>query len=298
MKSDPTGKKRKRTGLGKGLDALFPNIGSEEESDVPRDYFECDVSKIKPNPYQPRRDFSEEDMSALSDSVRTRGILQPLLVRVTADDGYELIAGERRLRAAKMAGLESVPVVIRTLRDEEMLEFSIIENIQRENLNAMEEAEAYHRLLTEFSLTQEDIAERVGKSRSAVANFLRLNHLSDDTRSALRQDAISMGHARALLGADSPAIQRRALQMIMNRHLSVRETEKLVKRLNNQVNQPAEPEPAGPDDIHYTGIQEDLGRFFGTKVKIMRRGKKGKVEIEFYGDDDFDRILSLLKSGE
>ncbi len=298
MKSDPTGKKRKRSGLGKGLDALFPDIGVEDDNNGPGDYFDCRIEKIRPNPYQPRREFSGEEMADLAESIRTHGILQPLLVRVAQDGGYEVIAGERRLRAAKMAALDSVPIVIRKIRDKEMLEFSIIENIQRENLNAMEEAEAYQRLLDEFGLTQENVSERVGKSRSAVANFLRLNHLADDAKSALRDDTISMGHARALLGADSPAIQRKALQMVVSGRLSVRETEKLVKRLNDQLQQPSEPAPARPDDIHYTGIQEDLGRFFGTKVRIMRRGKKGKLEIEFYGDDDFDRILSLLKAND
>ncbi len=298
MKSDTTGKKRKQTGLGKGLDALFPDIGVEDGNGGPGDYFDCRIERIRPNPYQPRREFAAEEMAELARSVKEHGILQPLLVRMSEEDSYEIIAGERRLRAAKMAGLELVPVVIRNIRDKEMLEFSIIENIQREDLNAMEEAEAYQRLLSEFGLTQENVSERVGKSRSAVANFLRLNHLSDETKSALRKDAISMGHARALLGADSSVIQRKALQMVVNGRLSVRETEKLVKRLNDRARHPFEPVATMPNDIHYAGIQEDLGRFFGTKVRIMRRGKKGKLEIEFYGDEDFDRILSLLKASE
>lgn len=296
MKSDTTGKKKKRTGLGKGLDALFPGIGGDVENAGPGDYFDCSVEQIRPNPYQPRREFSEEEMAELAASVKTHGILQPLLVRKVADEHYEIIAGERRLRAAKMAELNAVPVVIRNIRDREMLEFSIIENIQRENLNAMEEAEAYQHLLDEFGLTQENVSERVGKSRSAVANFLRLNHLSEEAKTALREEKIFMGHARALLGADSSVIQRKALQMVVSGRLSVRETEKLVKRLNDRAKYPFEPVTAMPEDIHYAGIQEDLGRFFGTKVRIMRRGKKGKLEIEFYGDDDFDRILSLLKA--
>ncbi len=297
MKSDTTGKKKKQTGLGKGLDALFPDIGVVEDVGLGKDYFECGIEKIRPNPYQPRRAFSSEDMTELADSIRTHGILQPLLVRMAEDESYELIAGERRLRASKMAGLESVPVVIRKIQDKEMLEFSIIENIQRENLNAMEEAEAYQRLLDEFGLTQENVAERVGKSRSAVANFLRLNHLEEEVKSALRSEVISMGHARALLGADNTAVQRKALQMITAGRLSVRETEKLIKRLNEERAKVVDPVQMQPNDIHYASIQEDLGRFFGTKVKVMRRGKKGKLEIEFYGDEDFDRILSLIKSG-
>jgi len=298
MTSDTPGRKKKQTGLGKGLDALFPDIGGDDDGGgAPRDYFDCRIGKLRPNPYQPRREFSEEDMAELAESVRTHGILQPLLVRAAQDGAYEVVAGERRLRAARMAGLDSVPVIIRKVPDKEMLEFSIIENIQRENLNAMEEAEAYRRLLEEFGLTQESVAERVGKSRSAVANFLRLNHLFDEAKDALRNDTIAMGHARALLGAESAAIQRKALQMVVNGSLSVRETEKLVKRLNAQREKEPEPTPANPDDIHFSNIQEDLGRFFGTKVRIMRRGKKGKLEIEFYGNEDFDRILSLIRSG-
>ena len=298
MKSEAAGKKKKQTGLGKGLDALFPDIGVEDDpKEDSKDYFQCETGRLRPNPYQPRREFPVDEMAELADSIRTHGILQPLLVRVAGDGGYELVAGERRLRAARMAGLEKVPIVIRNIQDKEMLEFSIIENIQRENLNAMEEAEAYKRLLDEFSLTQESVAERVGKSRSAVANFLRLNHLADEAKSALRSDTISMGHARALLGSDTAAIQRKALKMISNGRLSVRETEKLVKRLNGERVKTAEPGEARPEDIHYASIQEDLGRFFGTKVQVMRRGKKGKLEIEFYGDEDFDRILSLIKYG-
>lgn len=296
MKSDTTGKKRKQTGLGKGLDALFPDIGTEDDNNGHGDFFNCGIEKIRPNPYQPRIEFPIEDMAELSDSITTHGILQPLLVRMAQDGFYEIIAGERRFRAAKMAGLETVPVVVRNIQDKEMLELSIIENIQRENLNAMEEAEAYQRLLSEFGLTQENVAERVGKSRSAVANFLRLNHLIDEAKTALRNNSISMGHGRALLGASSPLIQRKAMQMVVNGRLSVREAEKLVKRLNNTTKEPCETQPLLSEDIHFNSIQDDLGRFFGTKVRIMRRGKKGKLEIEFYGNDDFDRILSLLKT--
>jgi ParB family transcriptional regulator, chromosome partitioning protein len=298
MKSDAaTGRKRKQTGLGKGLDALFPDIGAEDEVKQAGNYFDCRIENLRPNPYQPRREFALEEMAELSDSIKSHGVLQPLLVRAAGEDSFEIIAGERRYRAAKIAGLEFVPVIVRNIQDKEMLEYSIIENIQRENLNAMEEAEAYQRLLEEFGLTQEDVAERVGKSRSAVANFLRLNHLTDEVKAALRDNTISMGHGRALLGADTQGIQRKAMQMTISARLSVRETEKLVKRLNQLSRQPREPEPVVlSEDIHYNSIQEDLGRYFGTKVRIMRHGKKGKLEIEFYGNDDFDRILSLLKT--
>ena len=213
-------KKRRNTGLGKGLDALFPDIGvSREEKSAESNMRECDVDKIVPNPYQPRRDFPENEMAELADSVRVQGILQPLLVRESASDegDYELIAGERRLRAAKMAGLFKVPVIIKNIGDNELLELSIVENIQRQNLNPMEEAEAYLRLLNDFKLTQEKIARQVGKSRSAVANFLRLNQLPNDIKSSIKDGLISMGHARALLGAETSALQRRAWKIIILR---------------------------------------------------------------------------------
>ncbi|NOY70247.1 MAG: ParB/RepB/Spo0J family partition protein [Deltaproteobacteria bacterium] len=286
-------KKRKRMGLGKGLDALFPDIGKVSET-KDADYFFCDTRKIRPNPYQPRREFAENEMAELADSVKSRGVLQPLLVR-RAGDGYELIAGERRLRAAKIAGLKDVPVIVHEIEDDQLLELSIIENIQRENLNPMEEAEAYHRLINEFGLIQEQVAQRVGKSRSAVANFLRLNQLPDEIKASLRKGKLAMGHARALLAAETPAIQRTAWQTVVSKNLSVRETEKLVVKLNAQKDMPKQNEK-GPDDIYFSSVEEELGRHFGTKVQIKRQGKKGKVEIEFYGNEDLDRLLSLLKT--
>ncbi|MCF8023959.1 MAG: ParB/RepB/Spo0J family partition protein [Desulfobacteraceae bacterium] len=295
MKADETGVrgKKRKTGLGKGLDALFPEIengaGGRET-----DYFSCDISLIKPNPCQPRRQFDQEDLEELAESVRAHGVLQPLLVRETGND-YQLVAGERRLRAAKMAGLYTIPVVVKSIKDDELLAFSIIENIQRADLNAMEEAEAYQRLLDEFGLTQDQVASRVGKSRSAVANFLRLNHLSDEVKDYLRERSLSMGHARALLASRTPAVQREACRAILAKGLSVRESEKLVARLNKESQGAANRNP-GPQDIHIAGLEEDLGRRFGTKVKIKRSGKKGRVEIEFYDDNDLDRLLSLMQS--
>ncbi|MBS0014531.1 MAG: ParB/RepB/Spo0J family partition protein [Desulfobacterales bacterium] len=295
MKADDAGeteKKRKR-GLGKGLDALFPDIEIGDQNQQP-DYFPCDINRICPNPFQPRRQFPQEEMAELAESVKIHGVLQPLLVR-EAKNGYELIAGERRLRAAKMAGLFTVPVVVRGIGDQQLLALSIIENIQRADLNALDEAEAYQRLLDEFGLTQEQVAGQVGKSRSAVANFLRLNQLEDTVKEHLRTGDLSMGHARALLGANNPSLQKTACRTVVSRKLSVRETEKLVERLNKQIH--AGPQPAASsEEIHFTGLEEDLGRRFGTRVKIKRRGKKGRVEIEFYDDNDLDRLLALLKT--
>ena len=235
-------KKKRKVALGRGLDALIPDLGGvgtmvDNQTPSKRDYFLCDIDMIRPNRYQPRRTFAEAEMNELAESIRSQGIIQPLLVR-TDDVGYELVAGERRLRAASLAGLKQVPVVVKDLTDAEMLEMSIVENIQRENLNPIEEAEAYHRLITEFELTQDQAAERVGKSRSAVANFLRLRQLPDPIKTSILEGALSMGHARALLGADSPAKQTAAWREVVAKKLSVRQTEALIKRINAQETSP------------------------------------------------------------
>jgi ParB family chromosome partitioning protein len=249
---------------------------------------------IRPNHFQPRRHFAADELKELAESIRSQGIIQPLLVR-TGDVGYELVAGERRLRAASMAGLDRVPVLVKDVSDAEMLEISIVENIQRENLNPMEEAEAYHRLITEFNLTQDKAAERVGKSRSAVANFLRLRQLPDPIKESIMEGALSMGHARALLGADTPVKQQAAWREVVAKKLSVRDTEALIKRIN------AEKKPTRPPELtsaqrYFKDVSEDLSRQFGTRVRIQRKGKKGRVEIEFFSDDDLDRLLGLLRT--
>ncbi|PIP40412.1 MAG: chromosome partitioning protein ParB, partial [Desulfobacterales bacterium CG23_combo_of_CG06-09_8_20_14_all_51_8] len=188
-----------------------------------------------------------------------------------------------------------VPILVKNIGDHELLELSIVENIQRQNLNAMEEAEAYQRLLTDFKMTQEKIARQVGKSRSAVANFLRLNQLPEDIKASIKDGLISMGHARALLGAETAALQRQAWKIVIMKSLSVRATEALVQRLNAEKQEVVKP-ARKPEDLYFSTIEEDLARHFGTKVLIKRRGKRGKVEIEFYSDDDLDRLLSLFKS--
>ena len=288
--SDSLTKKRKKLVLGKGLDALIPDF--DFETNRPTDYFHCDIELIRPNRYQPRRRFAENELKELSLSVKNQGVLQPLLVRKD-DNGYELIAGERRLRAAKMAGLKQVPVVIKSISDKDMLELTIIENIQREDLNPLETAEAYFRLITEFELTQDQAAERVGKSRSSVANFLRLRQLSEQIKSSIADGALSMGHARALLGAPTAALQTAAHRIVVSKGLSVRQTEALVKRLNIGTKKNLKPLPSSKDR-HLSDLSDELSRQFGTKVQIKRRGKKGKVEIEFYSDEDLDRLLVLF----
>jgi ParB family chromosome partitioning protein len=282
--------KRKKLVLGRGLDALIPDLQPAAGSSSA--YRRCAVDQIRPNRYQPRIRFAEEELAELADSIRSQGIIQPLLVRQD-EHGFELVAGERRLRAARMAGLTEVPVVVREVPDAQMLEFSIVENIQRENLNPMEEAEAYHRLMAAFDLTQDQVAARVGKSRSAVANILRLRQLPEDIKASITGGEIAMGHARALLGAENAAVQRAAWRKTVAERLSVRQTEALVKRLNAAKDRPsALPDAAGS---YFRGVSEDLSRHFGTKVEIRHRGEKGKVEIAFYSLDDLDQLLGRLK---
>ncbi|MBI5589293.1 MAG: ParB/RepB/Spo0J family partition protein [Deltaproteobacteria bacterium] len=284
--------KRKKMALGRGIEALIPDI-DPAQSDSSGEYFTCDVRLIRPNPFQPRIRFSQEELDELSRSILEQGILQPLMVR-KAETGYELIAGERRLRAARIAGMNAVPVVVKNVSDGQLLEISIIENIQRQDLNALEEAEAYNRLMDEFHLTQEEVAVRVGKSRPAIANFLRLRQLPEPIKASIMDGVLTMGHARALLGADTPAQQNAAWKAVIAKGLSVRETEILVKHLKNQKPEDRNPAPKS-FDVYLSSLANDLSQDFGTRVKIKRKGRKGRVEIEFYNDDDLDRLIGLLK---
>ena len=283
--------KHKKMALGKGLGALIPGIEKEEEAT--QDFFYCDIDLIRPNRFKPRATFTEEDLQELADSIKTQGVLQPLLVRKD-DAGYELIAGERRLRASKRAGLAQVPVMIKRVTDDKLLEMSLVENIQRENLNPIEEAEAYHRLITQLDLTQDQASARVGKSRSAVANFLRLRQLPDQIKTSITDGTLSMGHARALLGAETPAQQLAAWRAVVSKKLSVRETENLVRRLKSEKKKP-KVSINRSEQIHLTSLAEDLSRHLGTKILIKKDGQKGKVEIEFYSNDDLERLIDRLK---
>jgi ParB family chromosome partitioning protein len=283
--------RRKKLALGKGLDALIPNPDPEDGKQA--DFFMCAIELIRPNRFQPRRRFGEEDLNELAVSIKEQGILQPLLIRKD-QDGYELIAGERRLRAAKRAGLRNVPVMLKAVDEERLLELSLVENIQRENFNPIEEAEAYHQLITRFNLTQEQAAARVGKSRSAVANFLRLRQLPDQIKSDIVDGSLSMGHARALLGADTGAQQLTAWKAVQGKGLSVRQTEDLIRKLKSEKKKPRVSHKSS-DDIYFSGLADDLSRHFGTKVAIRKSGRRGKVEIEFYSYDDLDRLITLLR---
>ncbi len=288
---EPFPAKRKKMALGRGIEALIPEMAFSDTEDG--EYLSCDVHQIRPNSFQPRMRFKPEELEELSRSIKEQGVLQPLIVR-RAETGFELVAGERRLRAAKMAGLSHVPVIVRDVPDAQLLELSIIENIQREDLNALEEAEAYHRLMTEFGLTQEEVAARVGKSRPAIANFLRLRQLPEPIKASILDEQISMGHARALLAADTAAQQNAAWRAVITKGLSVRETENLIKRLKAQKPEEETPLPSS-DDIYLNRLADELSLNFGTRVQITRKGEKGKVLIEFYTSDDLNRLIALLK---
>ena len=287
----PSSKKRKKIALGRGLNALLPDI--EFIEDKSKEYFQCHIELIRPNRYQSRLRFSEDELEGMARSIKEHGIIQPLLVRKD-DNGYELVAGERRLRAAKKAGLSQVPVIVKTITDTDLLEMSIVENVQREDLNPMEEAEAYYQLITKFDLTQDQAAARVGKSRSAVTNFLRLRQLSEQIKASIRDGTLSMGHARALLGASNSAQQNAAWRAVVSKGLSVRETESLIKSLKAEKKKPKKSSTSS-EQRYLLSLADELSRRFGTQVQIKRRGQKGTVEITFYNNDDLDRVLKLLK---
>lgn len=285
---EPSSKKR---GLGKGLGALIPD--ADLLARTSDQFFYCGIEEIIPNPYQPRQNVRDKAFEDLVESVRERGILQPLLVRST-EDGYQLIAGERRWRAAQLAGLQRVPVIVKESAEPESFELALIENIQRKDLNSIEEGEAYRRLQQEFGLSQEDIAKKIGKDRSTVANLIRLLKLPEKIRNDLVDDVLSMGHARALLALPDSAVQLQARNTIVKRNLSVRETEQLVQTL---LKKKKKPKTTSQLDSHMRAMLDRLIRHFGTKVNINRRGKRGKVEIEFYSEDDLQRILDLIWKG-
>lgn len=286
--------KRKKLALGRGLGALIPD--ADIGPDTSGDYFLCDIGLIRPNRFQPRREFSDGNLEELVSSIREQGILQPLLVR-KSEPGFELIAGERRLRAARRAGLAQVPVVVKAVSDDKLLELSLVENIQRADLNPIEEAEAYHCLITQFNLTQDQAAARVGKSRSAVANFLRLRQLPEQIKQSIVAGGLSMGHARALLASENPAQQLTAWRAVIAKGLSVRETEDLMRRLKAEKKAPRVSRKSS-DAAYLTSLAEDLARQLGTKVTIRTSGRQGRIEIEFYTNDDLDRLIARLRQSK
>lgn len=288
-------------GLGKGLDALIPSTieVKNEKVKVDNSVEESSdklvkITMVEPNREQPRKNFDEDSLLELAESIKQFGLLQPILVQ-DRKTYYEIVAGERRWRAAKMAGLKEVPVIIRDLTEQEIVEISLIENIQRENLNPIEEAMAYKRLLTEFNLKQDEVAERVSKSRTAVTNSMRLLKLCDEVQQMIIDDMITTGHARALISIEDKEQQYTIAQKIFDKKLSVRDVEKLVKDLNKPIKEKKKIEKDKSLEIIYQDIEEKLKQSLGTKVAISSKGEGiGKIEIEFYNNDDLEKIMDRL----
>ena len=292
-------------GLGKGLDSLIPKaigdtsdkkdtISVQDEKKTNDSEQVIKITMIEPNREQPRKNFDEDALQELADSIKQFGLIQPILVQ-DRKDHYEIIAGERRWRAAKIAGLKEVPVIIRDLTEQEIVEISLIENIQRENLNPIEEAQAFKKLLTEFNLKQDEVAERVSKSRTAVTNSMRLLKLCDEVQQMVIDEMISTGHARALLSIEDTEQQYTVAQKISHEKVSVRDVEKLVKTLNKPKTEKVKAEKNKSLEYIYQDMAEKMKESLGTKVNIVsKENGSGKIEIEFFSHDDFDRLKEIL----
>lgn len=294
-----------KKGLGKGLDSMIPDKSNANKNTVNEDKEKIDVSRetlvlineVEPNRKQPRKYFDEDSLHELSDSIKQFGVIQPLIVQ-KKDKYYEIIAGERRWRAAKQAGLKEIPVIIKNYTPQEVMEIAIIENIQREDLNPIEEAIAYQNLIKEFNLKQDEVAERVSKSRTAVTNTMRLLKLSEKVQQMLIDDMISGGHARALLAIEDDEIQYQTAMKVFDDKLSVRDTEKLVKKITAQINEVKEEvAPVKEDSFLYRDIEEKIKKIMGTKVSIKKKNNNnGKIEIEYYSVEELERILDLFET--
>ncbi len=285
-------KRKTELGLGRGLNALLgdPDLQPQGEGSV-----SLPISQVEPGLNQPRKRFEAEALADLADSIRIHGIIQPLTVRRLASGYYQIIAGERRWRAAKEAGLAEVPAIIIEADDRKVMELGLIENLQREDLNPAEEARGYQSLMEDYGLTQEQVAQRMGKSRPAVANTLRLLSLPDDLMQLVEEGQLSAGHARAILGAPSAELQRQAAKRVVEEQLSVRQTEALVKALQKEKRE--KQKAAGEDLSLYLGeLEKELSGRLGRKVKISHRGKKGRIELEYYNSQDLEGLLTLLQN--
>lgn len=274
-----------KAALGKGLEALLPEKGEE--------VIRLEIEKIIPNQHQPRKIFKDEALKELSVSIKEKGVLQPVIVSRVGDGTFRLIAGERRWRAATLAGLKKIPALIKDVSSQDAIEIALIENIQREELNAIETAEAFNRLLKEFNLTQEELSQRVGKDRATIANYLRILKLPDEIKAFINNDSVSIGHAKALLTLENRQKQIEAAKEIIKKGLSVREAEALCKRLS----QPVKPKKTKEKLPEVADLEHKLTRSLGTKVKINHKDKRGKIEIEYYSLDELDRLLEILIKG-
>jgi ParB family chromosome partitioning protein len=298
----------KKKGLGRGLNALLSDSNIEErlEVDIPTTAhtasspsggtLEISLEHIEVNPFQPRTHFDQESLQELADSIKVHGIIQPITVRRLARDQYQLISGERRFQASKLAGLKTIPAYVRSADDQQMLEMALIENIQRENLNAIEIALSYQRLISECSLKQDELGERVGKNRATVTNYLRLLKLPPDVQIAVRDNKISMGHARAIINVENPDQQLYIFKKTLDEDLSVRKVEELVRQLAHQHDEEKPVQPASSAvNREIAQLQSQLSSHFGTRIVIKSDGKKGEIKIPFLSVEDLNRILDILK---
>jgi ParB family transcriptional regulator, chromosome partitioning protein len=282
-----------KRGLGRGIEALITPVAAAEEGDQPA---EVQVHDIVPNKFQPRRVFDEEQLNSLAQSIKQHGILQPIVVRPIAA-GFELVAGERRWRAAQLAGLTAIPAVVRDYNDKEMTEIALVENLQRQDLNPIEEAQAFQRLMEEFELTQEEVAKKVGRSRPMIANTIRLLNLLPEVQDFVSRGTLSMGQARPLLGLEDAEMQQEAARIIIDRQLSARDAEEMVRRMVNAP-RPRKAPKTERQEIFLVEAEEQLQMLFGTQVKIKPGKLKSKIEIEFYSIEDLERIVETLIARE
>lgn len=279
-----------KIGLGRGLNSLFDeNISDEENNNI----INLRISLIEPNKNQPRKKFDDEKLDALAESIKENGVIQPIIV-VKNGDMYKIVAGERRWRAAKKAGLSEIPSVIRDYTDQEVAQIALIENLQRENLNPIEEALGYKTLIDKFNMTQESVSSKLGKSRSAIANSIRLLSLDEPIQSKLITGEISSGHARALLSLEDSDMRLKLLESIIEKGLNVRQTEALAKHLHNSKPKKEKKQPDEQVLAEIEATENRLSSHFGTKVRLIHNEKRGKIEIEYFGNDDLERILQLL----
>lgn len=289
-----------RKGLGKGIDAMISGDNTKTKQvvkEVVKEVDTIDINKIEPNNNQPRKNFNEDKIHELAESIKQHGLIEPLIVQKGKKGFYTIIAGERRWRAAREAGVKEIPVVVKDYSDQQVMEIALIENIQREDLNAIEEAEAYDRLIRDFNLKQDEVAERVSKSRVAITNSLRLLKLDERVREMIIEDKIKSGHARALLGVSDGDEQYKLAIMIFDNSMSVRETEKMVKKYLADKKKPVKEvrEKDTQTELIYKDYEEKLKSVIGTKVNINNKGKgKGKIEIEYFSADEFDRIMTMM----
>ena len=281
----------KKLALGKGLSALIPD--ESFNTDNKNSTLSISINKIKSDKDQPRKSFDSEKIAELTESIKTHGIIQPLILRKIDNDQYIIVAGERRWRAAKIAGLKEVPAIIMDLTESEILEISLIENIQRQDLNPIEEAIAYKKLIDDFKMTHEELSKRIGKSRTSITNTMRLINLDDRVQQYIIEGVISEGHGRALLGIKDFEIQYELAQQVIDEKLSVRELEKIIRRIiePNNRNTNSSKQELNP---YYKEIKNQLQNYFGTKVNISNKNNKGKIEIEYYSEDDLQRILDII----